>query len=475
VRVEKPSVSIALPVKNGLPHLRAAIEGLQRQSYRNFELFVQDSVSTDGSLEYLQSIKSFPIQIVSEPDGSLVNGYNRALRRCTGDLVVAAASDEVLDDDAIERYVAWHHEHPDAVYIFSGMRLIDGPWGETREFIPKRFNLIDYMRHEMCTTTAGVFNRRLLGDELYLDETLKTVPDFELMTRMALRFGQHRLVRKEEVTVTARADAASMSFRPESFAHFARDKTVIIDRLLGTAAAEASRGGGIHQELLQFMRREFLSNMHLSFAGQLFDLVGNAPIFREHVLAAHRYMPGSPMIEWLASKSRHLEFDRASQRLTERQNLPPLVPPKDLASVVRSMGADAMKIEPQWASGGSIKARRWGRTIFTTPRASWNYAAMGLLDVSGLSFDREWHWVKVTVSHVAGNPMLSLFDPRRNLLAGEVALKEAKDNRNYYFEYRDHDFSSLLLRNGEQARPSSVEINAIEILAMPVRPEYAEP
>jgi glycosyltransferase involved in cell wall biosynthesis len=471
---EQPSVSVALPVKNGLPHLRDAIEGLHRQSYRNFELFVQDSVSTDGSLEYLQSIKGFPVHIVSEPDGSLVNGYNRALRRCTGDLVITAASDEVLDDDAIEKYVAWHHEHPDAVYIFSGSRLVDGPWGNTRIYIPGPFNLIDYMRHDMCTTTAGVFNRRLLGKELHLDETLKTVPDFELMTRIALRFGQERLVRKEAVTMTARADAASMSFRPEGFAQFARDKTTIIDRLLGHAGAGSSGASGIHQELLQFMRREILANMHVTFARQLFDLVGDAPVFREHVLAAHRHMPGTPAIEILVGKSRHFDFDHASQRLIERENVPPPVPPKDVASVIRSMRPDMMEITPHWASGGATKARRWGRTVFTTPPASWNYAAMAPLDFPGLSFDREWYWVKVTVSHVAGKPMLSLFDPHRNVLSEEVGLTEANDARDYYFEFRNNGFKSLLLRNGEEPKPSSVGIRAIEILAMQARPEYAE-
>ena len=203
------------------------------------------------------------------------------------------------------------------------------------------------MRHDMCTTTAGVFNRRLLGKELYLDETLKTVPDFELMTRMALRFGQERLVRKEAVTMTARADAASMSFRPEGFAQFARDKTTIIDRLLGQAGAGSSGASGIHQELLQFMRHEALANMHVTFANQLFDLVGDAPVFREHVLAAHRHMPGTPAIESLVGKSRHFDFDHASQRLTERRNVPPLVPPKDVASVIRSMRPDAMENRPR--------------------------------------------------------------------------------------------------------------------------------
>ncbi|MBW0005242.1 MAG: glycosyltransferase [Hyphomicrobiales bacterium] len=472
---KQPSVSIALPVKNGLPHLRDAIEGLHRQTYRNFELFVQDSVSTDGSVEYLQSIKGFPVHIVSEPDESLVNGYNRALRRCTGDLVVAAASDEILDDDALEKYVAWHHEHPGAVYIFSGSRLVDGPWGGTRVYMPGPFNLIDYLRHDMCTTTAGVFNRRLLGKEFYLDESLKTVPDFELMTRMALRFGQERLVRKEAVTMTARADAASSSFRPEGFAQFARDKTTIIDRLLGWAGNESSGASGIHQELLHFVRREILANMHATFAGQLFDLVGDAPVFREHVLAAHRYMPGAPIIEELVSKGRHLDWDPGAWQLTERRNVPPIVPPKGLASVVGSIGAEKMAITPHWASGGARKARRWGRTVFTTPPGSWHYAAMAPLDLPGLSLDREWHWVKVTVSHVAGKPLLSLFNPDRNAIVGEIRLTETSDTRDYHFEYRNNGCNSLLLRNGHEPRASSVAIRAIEILAMQVRPEYAEP
>ena len=183
----------------------------------------------------------------------------------------------------------------------------------------------------------------------------------------------------------------------------------------------------------------------------------------------------TPIIEDLVGKSRHFDFDPASQRLTERPNVPPLVPPKDVASVIRSMRPDTMEITPHWASGGATKARRWGRTVFTTPPASWNYAAMAPLDFPGLSFDREWYWVKVTVSHVAGKPMLSLFNPHRNVLSEEVGLTEADDARDYYFEFRNNGFNSLLLRNGEAPQPSSVGIRAIEILAMQARPEYAEP
>ena len=180
--------------------------------------------------------------------------------------------------------------------------------------------------------------------------------------------------------MTARADATSMSFRPDAFKQFARDKTTVIDRLLGYSP-QSEAVPGIHRELLQFMRREILANMHLSFAGQLFDLVGDAPAFREQVLAAHHNMPGAAAIAYHAGKSRHLDFDPVSCSLSERENVPPRIPPKELSNVIRSLSPDCMKIEPQWASGGAAKVRRWGRTVFTTPPASWNYAAIAPFDI----------------------------------------------------------------------------------------------
>ena len=100
-------ISLLLPVKNGMPHLKATIGGLLRQTYRDFELVVQDSCSTDDSVAYLRSLDTFfPIRIESRPDSSLVEGYNRAAKRCKSQLAVAIACDEVLDDNALETYVS---------------------------------------------------------------------------------------------------------------------------------------------------------------------------------------------------------------------------------------------------------------------------------------------------------------------------------------------------------------------------------
>ncbi|HVY12363.1 MAG TPA: glycosyltransferase, partial [Alphaproteobacteria bacterium] len=173
-----PAISVILSVKNGMPHLKSAIEGLLSQTYRNFNLVVQDGVSCDGSLEYLRGLDAFfPIDIVSEVDGNMTIGYARAMRRATGDLVVAAACDEVLDADALETYVQWYKEHPEAVFIYGGSRIVTDSPSQGRQsqlYQPPEFNFADYLYRRMCPTMAGAFNRRLLGENLRLDESMKT-------------------------------------------------------------------------------------------------------------------------------------------------------------------------------------------------------------------------------------------------------------------------------------------------------------
>ena len=98
-----PLVSIILCVRNGLPHVRDAVESVLSLTYKNYELIVQDGASTDGTLEYLRSIQGLSaVAIVSEPDTGIGQGFNRALRRCTGDVVGSVDADNVLRKDALD-------------------------------------------------------------------------------------------------------------------------------------------------------------------------------------------------------------------------------------------------------------------------------------------------------------------------------------------------------------------------------------
>jgi glycosyltransferase involved in cell wall biosynthesis len=155
--------SLALPIRNGLPGLRRAIEALQRQTYQNFELVVQDGGSTDGSLDYVRQAKLPRIDIVSERDSGIAQAYGCALSRCAGPLVVPLACDEWLDDDALETFASWYSEYPDAAYVYGGARLWKSETEIHSVLHPGSYDLLKFLASEYVPTMAGFFNKKVIG------------------------------------------------------------------------------------------------------------------------------------------------------------------------------------------------------------------------------------------------------------------------------------------------------------------------
>jgi len=177
--LSSPLISVALAVKNGMPHLRHAIESLQRQTYRNFELIVHDGASKDDSVAFIRAAKDIPrIDIESAPDRSIADGYDRAYRRCRGDLVHTLGCDEILEPQALETFVKWYREHPDAVMVYGDYNLIDAAERIVSTVRPSPFDLLEYLKLKMSPATGPAFlNRRLIGAELYQDRSLLAAGD----------------------------------------------------------------------------------------------------------------------------------------------------------------------------------------------------------------------------------------------------------------------------------------------------------
>lgn len=233
--MNNPLISLVLATKNAMPHLKNAIENIRKQKYRNFELIVQDGASTDGTVEFLQTITDLPrIEIVSEPDIGIGQAYNRGILRSKGDLICFTAADECLFEDSLERGVAWFEEHPLAATIYGGMALVDQHGRIIRELFQPPFDFLKYIKCQIWSPTTGLLNKKVLGKELYYDESVKAHPDYEFWLRVGSRFSANEIINRRELFAKALCDRTSMSYRTECFEQCCKDRFVILDKFLST-------------------------------------------------------------------------------------------------------------------------------------------------------------------------------------------------------------------------------------------------
>jgi len=181
----QPLVSVMLVIKNGMPFLKEAIASVANQTYRNFELVVQDGVSTDDSVEFLKNFDGIPtISIESAPDNGPNQAYNRAVHRCKGSIIGSIASDDMLEPDALENAVRLFAEHPHAAVIYGGCKMMDQSGQITSTFHPDPFDLLRVMSCEVVPPfSASFFSKTVCGDNLYFDESFFN--ELELWLRLS--------------------------------------------------------------------------------------------------------------------------------------------------------------------------------------------------------------------------------------------------------------------------------------------------
>jgi glycosyltransferase involved in cell wall biosynthesis len=210
-----PLVSIILCVRNGMPHVRDAVESVRALTYRNYELVVQDGDSTDGTLEYLRSIEGLPsISIVSAPDTGIGQGFNRAVQRCRGVFVGSVDADNLLRPDALDVIIRRFAEHPEAAVIYGVCEMVDASQKVLHAWTPPEFDLLGLMDGTVVPPFAtSFFSRERCGAELRFDEEYRTVADFDLW----LRLSHLPIVRVLDVLGAVRIGDQSSTWNPENY------------------------------------------------------------------------------------------------------------------------------------------------------------------------------------------------------------------------------------------------------------------
>ena len=95
----EPPVSIILAPHNGMDYIRACLDSVLGQAYKNIEVIIVDNASTDGMLEYVEHQFPQVRRIRSEANLAYGGGNNLGASVAKGDLLLFLNHDTVVTED----------------------------------------------------------------------------------------------------------------------------------------------------------------------------------------------------------------------------------------------------------------------------------------------------------------------------------------------------------------------------------------
>ncbi len=169
---------------NNLSGLRKTVESVFAQTCRDFEYIIIDGASTDGSKEYLDTIKedeantagklqitNYKLQIVSEPDTGIYNAMNKGIRASHGDYLLMLNSGDYLVDSNVITHIL---PELDGTDIIQGNTICtrNGKTFVNRGYGKSDINYIDVQKGYFLHQAS--FCRRTLFEQYgYFDESYK--------------------------------------------------------------------------------------------------------------------------------------------------------------------------------------------------------------------------------------------------------------------------------------------------------------
>ena len=129
--------SIILPVKNGGDYVKECVDSILSQSLQDFNLVVLDNCSTDGTLEWLQSLNDPRIVIhQSEKPLSIEENWARIKSVPKNEFITLIGHDDVLNTNYLQVMADLIQKHRNASLYQSHYHYIDGRGKILRNCLP---------------------------------------------------------------------------------------------------------------------------------------------------------------------------------------------------------------------------------------------------------------------------------------------------------------------------------------------------
>jgi glycosyltransferase involved in cell wall biosynthesis len=186
--MEKPLVSIVLPVYNGSRYLEEAIDSCLAQTYTNWELIVVDDCSTDETPEIIARYVQADGRIRAvrhEQNRRLPGGLNTGFSLAGGDYLTWTSDDNCYRPEALAELVAFLEGLPEVDLAYADFSLMDSQGEWLMRVTVKNPEALAYTN---CVGPCFLYRRRVREQVGDYSQEFSGVEDYDYWVRIALAF-----------------------------------------------------------------------------------------------------------------------------------------------------------------------------------------------------------------------------------------------------------------------------------------------
>jgi len=241
MRREIPTISVCIPTYNRAGYLAECVAAILRQTFADFEVVISDNASTDGTREFVSTLRDPRVRYVRNPAnvGSRQN-WNQCLELARGRYVAILHDDDTYEPMFLARTVQTLEAHPRMGMVYTAAYLIDeegrrtdclrlyardqawAPAVLTRHFLAHNHDIVfsSVVARRNAYQQAGWFDR-----ELYCG-------DFEMWLKLTFLFGTAYLS-TPLVSYRTHQSSTTLTIHP---GRFLEENRLIISRFIDWAS-----------------------------------------------------------------------------------------------------------------------------------------------------------------------------------------------------------------------------------------------
>lgn len=208
--------SILIPTYNGEKVILDTLGSLLSQNFNNYEILIQDDVSTDKTVELIQSLKEERIRIFrNEKNLGYPKNLEKLSQRATGEIIYLMGQDDILGEEALlKTHAAFQKDENIGAVVrpyFWFQREIGKPVRATGRLNQRREEIIhisdDYAKVLLVLDVAGQLSGLALRRK-YLDCSFNEDVFPCHVYPLASIFKKHPIVFLPEYTVAVRIESS---------------------------------------------------------------------------------------------------------------------------------------------------------------------------------------------------------------------------------------------------------------------------